>query len=47
MNKMYEDVYAAITECNVVLVLEKPKYFTVDSKVDNTYSEILVSHAPT
>ena len=47
MNKMYEEVYTAMTECEVASVLEKPQYQTVDGKVANTYSKKLVSHAPT
>ena len=39
MNKMYKEVYAAMTQCNVTSVFEKPQYKTVDGKVANTYSE--------
>ena len=40
-NKMYEKVYAAMTECNVASVLERPQYQIVDGKV--AYSHFSVS----
>lgn len=39
INKMYEEVYAAMTECKVASILEKPQYFTVDGEVAKTDNE--------